>query len=489
MAADGFSPRLTEEELRRLLSARCDGWIDDDDMSRLESALQESREARQAYFQFMTVHAGVQAEIAARNYLETVPPALGESPTRQEAPDTESAGSGNRWLRRQPLWALAAGVAAAAALLVWTSRTAPSDGPNGNALAHIIDESPQSSWSLDHDSRPPDNAIRSGDLIRVSRGVVKLKFVRGSVLTLHGPALFEVISDMKGRALLGKLTAKIAEGSEGYSVVTPRATVIDLGTELGIEVDDAGATDIVVFEGAVDLSYNPQQGTSSRQRRLTTGEAMHLDAWGTISRIVSITNQRFSDDASANDESPQARAVISSVRDNIQRETAWNYYEIVRGGMAEDAKAFVDRVAHEWNGVDERGMPSYLLGGDYVKMFNNDKCRRDIEVVVTLNDPCRLYILFDDRIPAPQWLRTTFRDTGDDIGVDVGPWIYNGVPSVGAEPGVGPGISVDNVLSIWTRTIDKPGPVRLGSTETPHDDLNMYGIVAVPIARDSDAVK
>ena len=173
--------------------------------------------------------------------------------------------------------------------------------------------------------------------------------------------------------------------------------------------------------------------------------------------------------------------MISAVRDNIQRETAWNYYEIVRAGMREDARAFVDRQSHEWNGVDTQGMPKYLLGGDHVKTFNNDKCRKDIEIIVTLESPCNLYILFDDRIPAPKWLRENFRNTGDKIGVDGGPWMYNGVLSKGVMPGVGPGSSVDDVLSIWVREVEQPGPVRLGATETPHDDLNMYGIVAVPL--------
>jgi hypothetical protein len=149
--------------------------------------------------------------------------------------------------------------------------------------------------------------------------------------------------------------------------------------------------------------------------------------------------------------------------------------------MQEDARAFVDRQSHKWNGVDSSGMPCYLLGGDYVKTFNNDKCRKDIEIIVTLNEPCKLYILFDDRISAPTWLRENFRDTGDKIGVDGGPRNYNGVLSKGVTAGTGAGVSVDDLLSVWVREVNSPGPVRLVATETPQDDLNMYGIVAVPL--------
>ena len=131
--------------------------------------------------------------------------------------------------------------------------TKPASGGSGLpapvVLAHVASESADCEWSLDQHSEAPRDTICSGDMIRVARGKIQLSYNNGTVLTLHGPALFEVISDMRGRALLGRLTAKIGKGAEGFSVLTPRATVIDLGTELGIEVDDAGATDVVGARG------------------------------------------------------------------------------------------------------------------------------------------------------------------------------------------------------------------------------------------------
>ena len=60
------------------------------------------------------------------------------------------------------------------------------------------------------------------------------------------------------------------------------------------------------------------------------------------------------------------------------------YYEIVPGGMREDAVAFVDR-DYQWNGVDAKGIPSYLVGGDYVKTFNDDKVAQNLVITVTLD--------------------------------------------------------------------------------------------------------
>src|SRR5262249_45659413 len=151
--------------------------------------------------------------------------------------------------------------------------------------------------------------------------------------------------------------------------------------------------------------------------------------------------------------------------DNIQR-GAWNYYEIVQSGMQEDCKAFADREEHEWNGITTDGMPSYLVGGDYVKTFNNDKVKREIEITVTLDRPAKLYILFDKRIPPPEWLKQDFRKTTDEIGVDEGVYCVDGIWYTDHHPGVGPGVSIDHVATVWERDVQGPESVKLGPTES-----------------------
>ena len=355
-------------------------------------------------------------------------------------------------------------------------------------LARVTDYTGDCQWNLDRGSQTKDSpsvGIAGGDEIRVTSGRIKLTFNSGTVVTLHAPALFQVISEMQTRLLLGKVTARIAKGAEGFSVVTPRATVIDLGTEFGIEVNEVGATDLVVFQGEVNFDYVTQGQGGKKRQLLHTGEGMHLDALGTASRIVSITDQRYSD-------SPAAKGtlrppLISAVRDNIPRD-AWNYYEIVQGGMREDAKAFADREEHEWNGVTTEGMPEYLLGGDYVKTFNSDKVKNDIEITVKLERAAKLYILFDKRIQPPSWLKKDFTNTGDEIGVDEGVYCVDGVWYTSHHPGVGPGVSIDHVSTIWERDVKGACCVKLGPTESTTVDINMYGIVAVPMDDSAEQV-
>ena len=130
------------------------------------------------------------------------------------------------------------------------------------------------------------------------------------------------------------------------------------------------------------------------------------------------------------------------------------------------------------------GLPKFLWGGDYVKTFNNDKYTSDLELFVTVDHPCKLYILIDDRVAPPAWLKTAIHKIpGMDIGFDVGPFhrIEDRVLVEDRQPGVGPGVLVDETFSIWECDFDKPQVVHLGSIEADHRYVNMYGIVAVPL--------
>jgi hypothetical protein len=504
-----FMPTTDDGDLVRLASAWCDEAITDAELAKLQATLAADPQARLQFISYMGVHGGIKTEIVGNEHIESfIPlPGLGApaAPPTTGAP-TQHFLQFRRWLGFNPArvaWAAALLIAVLGAGAAWyvlhtraaDFRSSPDHqavahdqsvpGPfqldPRDALARVAEQSADCQWYFDRSGKVPTDRIRSGETVRVTNGMMKLLFDNGTLVTLHAPAIFEVISDMRARVLLGKVTAKIGPNAKGFSIITPQATVIDLGTEFGIEVNEVGATDVVVFRGAVDVDYPTTLVGAARQQRLQTGEAVHLDAKGTASRIVAITNGQFADKPSASDKPP----IITEVRDNIERESAWNFYEIVHGGMAEDAKAFVDREAHEWNGVTAAGMPSYLLGGDYVKTFNNDKVRKDIEITVTLARPCRLFILFDDRIPAPDWLVEGFRNTGDKIGVDEGPYMVgNGKWKTEHQPGVGPGVSVDNKDSIWECDILEPGTICLGGTETPVSAINMYGIVAVPLEKD-----
>jgi hypothetical protein len=104
---------------------------------------------------------------------------------------------------------------------------------------------------------------------------------------------------------------------------------------------------------------------------------------------------------------------------------------------------------------------------------------------VTIGRPAKLYVFFDDRVPRPDWLVENFRNTGDAIGLDSGPFTN---PVRGTtykfRCGVGPGKEIDARLSVWERIVAQPGRITLGANGGLNNWSTMYGIAAVPHAPD-----
>lgn len=83
-------------------------------------------------------------------------------------------------------------------------------------------------------------------------------------MILQGPVTYQVNSVNSGYLPVGKLTGKIAtSNAKGFTVRTPTATVIDVGTEFGVEVGETGETTSHVFRGAVNLVTMTASGEST----------------------------------------------------------------------------------------------------------------------------------------------------------------------------------------------------------------------------------
>jgi len=522
---------MNDHRLKKLITRWLDESIEPEEFHSLQAALEESASARRLCLAFMSVDAEIFIlATASRDHLQT--------PMLKDVGLGKPSGQ-HKAVTPRTFAFLAAFFALAAGLLLafgiwqktdeWKQERMASEmlaaSSESSILAAIEPVSDACRWYVENANRTRAESYQSGDIIRVTRGKLNLRYPCGTKVILHSPAAYQLISDKDALILLGRLTASVSEAGIGFSVITPRATVVDLGTDFGVEVNNDGATDVIVFQGKVDVEYHDDRVSV---QRLNEGEAVHLEATGTVSRLVSISSLTYSGLSSSKLSRPR---VIAQVRDNISTRTSlFKFYEIVHAGMDEDALAYVDR-PHEYNGITKEGMPSYLLGGDYVKMFNSDKVRHDIQIHVKLAVAAKLYILFDDRLTPPKWLRDSFRDTGDDIGMETGgtgffsddddpltpdppQWIldryrdtgdnitggsgfFDGEWHVEKSPprGVGPGVVLGNIdtHSVWVRDVPNPRTVTLGAITSSDTKLpgpvagkrggleySMYGIVAVP---------
>lgn len=499
-------PANDRSRLRQLIAALCDDAIAPSEREELEQVLLQDAAARQLFLESMCVHAGLEWEATARDKLAALLERCASTgggllPTSDVCSNESRQVQLPRfgWRSMAIATAAAAAVIALAILQPWNASRvenphavglAPGsadDSVDSAVAANLTPASSDCHWTFERGSNALGSEANAGDTLRLTDGTMKVLFVSGVEVTLAAPALIDVVSPMRGRVFRGRATVNVPSGAEGFTIDTPGTSVIDQGTMFGVEVDDIGRTDVFVFKGIVDMAYpRPAEADNGElnPQRLYMGEGVRVDERGTVSRIVWLNSDRFATYGDEPPAPPSRLPVISAVDDNITRADSdrWKFYEIVPEGMREDAKAFVDRLGHEWNGIDEQGMPPYLIGGDYVKTFNNDKYIRQIEVFVTLDRPANLYVLFDSRGTPPRWLRDEFEDTGDAIGVDEARHVFpDGAVFETDGPGVGSGVSVETLHTIWRRVVTEPGTIRLGPTGATDGNFNMYGIVAVPL--------
>jgi hypothetical protein len=305
-------------------------------------------------------------------------------------------------------------------------------------------------------------------------------------MVIHGPADLEFIDPLRARLRRGRIRARItSESGHGYVVETPRAQVTDLGTEFGIDVAGDSVTGVVVFEGSVNLAVpNGEDASHPQVERLTEGQGVVVRRTGRLDRLMSIVVGEASTFGQPGEPRPDGSTpLIADVWDSVAVTESKNLYEIVPAGFKEDARCYADRPTHEWNGIDEHGLPAYLIGADYVRTFNNYKFLKGVKIKVMLSRPARLFIFLDRRVAPPDWLRRSFHETGDSIGMDEGPFVYrfHGLKQATTELGVGPGQSIDGRFFVWDRVVKKASVVTLGENGGASRETGMYGIAAVEL--------
>lgn len=133
-----------------------------------------------------------------------------------------------------------------------------------------------------------NTTLRIGDSLpaaplHLTHGVVELTFDQGAKVLIEAPAIFEPRSADRLVLNAGRLTGHVPSHANGFTVNTPSATVIDLGTAFGITVEEnaSAATEIHVFEGQVALAPSADEGRATFDRRLlNAGEAGRVDDQG-----------------------------------------------------------------------------------------------------------------------------------------------------------------------------------------------------------------
>lgn len=390
--------RATELALKK-----CDNALSESETEELCGLLSRSNEAREEYWRLIAVHSELQWELGGRNDIDRNTLRSDNDPGR----DVRSGVDRRNWSPTLAWAAVAAAVLLSVSLTGWTLNRGSRGGLGGgvaqgtpagsvapNPIGGIAPLVGSSTWSFGRPGADNSTTVFPGDTVCLDRGAIELRLTSDTVAVLEAPAIVQTVSVDRFRLIRGGVKVEVAKGAEGFSVETSSAEVIDLGTVFSVSVN-GDATDLVVYDGEVDLKVaNLPEDSAEPLKRFRAGEAVQVQQNGTLSRIVQVQQSPV-----VGGESGENAPLITAVRDDNVRDDFWSFYEIVPGGMREDAPAFVDR-PHQWNGRNSNGMPDYLVGGDYVKTFNDDKVTGGLQIEVTLDCPATLYVLLDRRGPA-----------------------------------------------------------------------------------------
>src|SRR6202035_1471725 len=95
--------------------------------------------------------------------------------------------------------------------------------------------------------------------VKLVGGLGEITFRSGAKVVISAPAQFSVSSGLETDLEIGKLSARVPHdpshpGATGFTVNTPAGSVVDLGTEFGVEVTPDHKLDVQVFVGEVKIS-------------------------------------------------------------------------------------------------------------------------------------------------------------------------------------------------------------------------------------------
>jgi hypothetical protein len=479
----GMPERDAADRIHRLAIRQLDGSLSEVERAELVALLQGEAAVRRAYLEHMQDTVSLRWMFSGHLSRKAAVELAEHGPERMHARQRRLS---------QAALVLAASLACVAAFSLWrasgnAAKTAVADG---GALKYVamVTELSDVKWMGASPAYRRMARVAVGQEFEFASGSVELTFDAFAKVKVFGPAKFTVKDAKLIACTRGRVTTQVDEGGEGFAIETPKARIVDLGTEFGVDISESGDTQVVVFQGSVDLDQPAEradaaaseQKQSPRRRTLEQGDALLLGADG-AQRVMAVQRgDFFPTNLFDHYGRPRRAAVILDVRDNIRELESTKCYQIVWGGLREDAPCFVDR-SHQWNGKTEAGMPEFLLGADYIMPFNDDKFLPDLRVDVTLARAATCYVFFDDNMTPPEWLTRDFKDTGFDISLDGAKTQWHKDHDLG----VGPGVSLDFPFSVWSRDLPAAGVVSFGGVQPPQEKtrsrgFNMYGIAVVP---------
>ena len=253
-------------ELLRLLAALCDMRLTDAEHARLEMLLTANPEARRVYLQYVDVHSRLVMHPGLGKSRKMPPREAWAWAALEEAVGMEGhAAAWNARRRRGWTWQRVAtyvGVAAAtlaASLLVQITLRQPQ--PPGYTVLPVsafaepppylgtLTQTDKARWDGGHAGLTEGMRLLPGP-VRLEEGLARLRFDSGVELVVQGPTELRLESIKAVTVVSGRVVFNAQSAGAPFTIHTPSSTLIDIGTEYGVDVKAEGE-EVHVFSGEV----------------------------------------------------------------------------------------------------------------------------------------------------------------------------------------------------------------------------------------------
>ncbi len=257
------APAFPDEELAGLVHGLLDGTLTPEDRTRLAARLKTEPAARRAYVKAVELDAMLQKEFPA-----AASDSLPDDNTLEKTPASDAT----RW----PVWAASLAAILVLGLFVYlpapravpgSARSSTTTSRETTPLARVT-RLPADAGT--HNGKPLvlGQEIGIGPLV-ARNGPLQLTFNCGAVVTLGAESELHLQSDMQACLTRGRLRAHVPPQAQGFLLTTPNSSVLDLGTEFGLDVQTANRTEVHVIEGMIEAQSlaTKVQGTSVQVRQ------------------------------------------------------------------------------------------------------------------------------------------------------------------------------------------------------------------------------
>lgn len=132
----------------------------------------------------------------------------------------------------------------------------------------------------------PGSMLAAGDKLELEAGRAEFRFAGGACVIVKGPAQIQPVSASQMQLNQGMLFAEVPPQAIGFTVETPSARIVDLGTEFTVQVDARQSTEVQVLKGRVESAHRNSDDTFSAPVVLAAGKALRTHRGGVTERIA-----------------------------------------------------------------------------------------------------------------------------------------------------------------------------------------------------------